>query len=100
MQAIDSGTRPLTGSATGRDFVFQYGITKQTITLVQQIETLKQRGLIIDDEVEALAILDRTSYFRLADYWRPMEVDKKSHVFKPDTHFSDIVAVYRFDTEL
>ena len=63
-----------------RFFSMEY--TKQTLTLAQQIETLKQRGLIIDDEAEATAILDRTSYFRLADYWRPMEVDKESHVFK------------------
>jgi abortive infection bacteriophage resistance protein len=74
--------------------------TKQTLTLIQQIETLKQRGLIIDDEAEALTILDRTSYFRLADYWRPMEVDKTSHIFKPNTHFNDILTIYRFDTEL
>lgn len=74
--------------------------TKQTLTLAQQIETLKQRGLIIDNEAEALAILDRTSYFRLADYWRPMEVDKTSHIFKPNTRFSDIITIYRFDTEL
>ena len=74
--------------------------TKQTLTLTQQIEILKQRGLIIDDEPEATAILDRTGYFRLADYWRPMEVDKESHTFKPNTRFTDIVTTYRFDTEL
>lgn len=74
--------------------------TKQTLTLAQQIEILKQRGLIIDDEIEARAILDRTSYFRLADYWRPMETDRSRHCFKPNTHFCDIVAIYRFDTEL
>ncbi|MBR1556360.1 MAG: Abi family protein [Prevotella sp.] len=74
--------------------------TKQALTLAQQIETLKQRGLIIDDEAEATAILDRTSYFRLADYWRPMEVNRHNHIFKADTHFNDIVTIYRFDTEL
>jgi abortive infection bacteriophage resistance protein len=30
--------------------------TKKPITVAQQIETLKQRGLIIDDECEATAI--------------------------------------------
>ncbi len=74
--------------------------TKQALTLAQQIDTLKQRGLIIDDEAEAIAILDRTSYFRLADYWRPMEVDKESHCFRANTHFRDIVGVYHFDAEL
>ena len=74
--------------------------TKQPLTLTQQIEILKQRGLIIDDEPGATAILDRTGYFRLADYWRPMEVDRESHTFKPNTRFTDIVTTYRFDTEL
>lgn len=74
--------------------------TKQPLTLTQQIEILKQRGLIIDDEPEATAILDRTGYFRLADYWRPMEVNRESHTFKPNTRFTDIVTTYRFDTEL
>lgn len=74
--------------------------TKQALTLAQQIETLKKRGLIIDDEAEAIAILDRTSYFRLADYWRPLEVDRESHCFKANTHFRDIVDVYHFDTDL
>lgn len=44
--------------------------TKQTITLVQQIETLKQRGLLIENEEEAKNALDTISYFRLAGYWR------------------------------
>jgi len=74
--------------------------TKQALTLSQQIDILKQRGLIIDDETEATIILDRTSYFRLADYWRPMEADRESHCFNADTHFCNIVAIYRFDTEL
>lgn len=101
MHPIDPGTRPLMGSATGRDFIFfSMDYTKQTLTLAQQIETLKQRGLIIDDEAEATAILDRTSYFRLADYWRPMEVNRQTHVFKTNTHFNDIVTIYRFDTKL
>ena len=79
-------------------FFMEY--TKQPLSLLQQIETLRKRGLIIDDDHEAMIVLDRTSYFRLADYWRPMEADKNSHIFKPNCHFSDIVAIYRFDTEL
>lgn len=74
--------------------------TKQILTFEQQIELLRQRGLIIEDEDEAIAILDRTSYFRLADYWRPMEKDRSTHLFRPNTHFRNIVAIYRFDAEL
>jgi abortive infection bacteriophage resistance protein len=74
--------------------------TRPLLTLAQQIDTLKQRGLIIDNEAEAAAILGRVSYFRLADYWRPMETDRESHTFRPDTHFHDIIEIYQFDTEL
>ena len=74
--------------------------TKQLLTLAQQIDTLKQRGLIIDDVDEAEAILDRTSYFRLADYWRPMEIDHATHIFRSNLHFHEIVAIYQFDTKL
>ena len=74
--------------------------TKQPITLVEQIDLLKRRGLIIDDEAEAVAVLERISYFRLASYWRPMEQDKVLHVFKPNSHFSNVLTLYRFDSEL
>jgi len=42
--------------------------TKQLLTLQQQIDILKQRGLIVDNEAEAKSILDTISYFRLAGY--------------------------------
>lgn len=74
--------------------------TKQPITLTDQINLLKRRGLIIDDEAETIAILERISYFRLASYWRPMEQDKVQHVFKPNSHFSNVLTLYRFDSEL
>lgn len=74
--------------------------TKQAITLTDQINILKQRGLTIDDENEALDVLGHVSYFRLAGYWRPLEQDKQRHIFKPNSHFSTVVSLYRFDTEL
>ena len=74
--------------------------TKQPISVEEQIEMLKRRGLIIDDEAEAISVLERISYFRLACYWRPMEQDKVQHVFKPDSHFSNVLALYQFDSEL
>ena len=74
--------------------------TKQPATLSEQIDLLKRRGLIIDDEAEAIAILQRISYFRMASYWRPMEQDKVHHVFKPNSHFSNVLTLYRFDSEL
>ena len=74
--------------------------TKQPISVEEQIEMLKRRGLIIDDEAEAVSVLEHISYFRLACYWRPMEQDKVLHVFKPDSHFDNVLALYQFDSEL
>ena len=68
--------------------------TKQAITLEGQINILKQRGLILDDEDETLNVLGHISYFRLAGYWRPLEQDKQRHIFKPNNHFtSDVKAL-------
>lgn len=45
--------------------------TKKPLTLLEQIERLKQRGLIFDDEKEALAYLFNISYYRLRAYTYP-----------------------------
>ena len=37
---------------------------------------LKERGLIIRDDDKAISCLRVISYFRLANYFRPMEADK------------------------
>lgn len=74
--------------------------SKQPIDYNQQIAVLKQRGLIIDDENAALGQLHIISYFRLASYWKPMEQDKVTHTFKPNSHFDNAVNLYYFDKEL
>ena len=61
---------------------------------------MRQRGLMIDNECEAIKVLSNVSYFRLAGYWRPFEADKVRHVFKPSSRFSDVISLYRFDAEL
>ena len=43
------------------------------LTLQQQIEVLKQRGLLIENESASKDVLDTISYFRLAGYWRLMQ---------------------------
>ena len=61
---------------------------------------LKDRGLILRDEVEALRQLKIISYFRLANYMRPMEADKTTHIFKPNRFFENAVDLYYFDKQL
>jgi abortive infection bacteriophage resistance protein len=73
---------------------------KQSIPLDEQIEQLKSRGLAITDEQYARHYLRNVSYYRLAGYWWPMQLDKIRHVFKPHSRFEDVIALYSFDSEL
>lgn len=74
--------------------------TKQPIDYPQQIQLLKERGLIIKDKKQALEQLRIISYFRLADYLRPMEEDKRNHIFKRNSTFKNALNLYYFDKEL
>lgn len=74
--------------------------TKQAISLTQQVEILRQRGLIIEDETIAKRMLGYVGYFRLAEYWRVMEIDKQKHIFKSNAYFRDVINLYEFDAKL
>lgn len=74
--------------------------TKPAATLDEQIALLKGRGLQINDEEYARHILANISYYRLAGYWWPMQMDKETHQFKPGSQFIDIIALYSFDKAL
>lgn len=73
---------------------------KQPISIADQIARLKSLGLIIPDEAKAEKILGEVSYFRFAVYLRPMEIDKQTHQFKPNSTFENAVALYEFDGAL
>lgn len=73
---------------------------KEAKTIQQQIEVLKSRGLIISDADQAEHYLSNISYYRLAGYWWPMQADKTEHVFKVNSRFADVIALYNFDREL
>ena len=74
--------------------------TKQALSISEQIELLKSRGLNIADSSKTAKFLGEVSYFRFVQYLRPMEADKTSHQFKPNSRFEDAVALYNFDMEL
>lgn len=73
---------------------------KQPISINDQIAILKGRGLIFSDEQTAQTVLENISYFRLAGYWRTMEQDSSTHLFRTGSRFEDVVARYNFDSEL
>jgi abortive infection bacteriophage resistance protein len=74
--------------------------TKPVTTIAQQIQQLKGRGLLIPDDNVATHFLSNISYYRLAGYWWPMQADKINHIFKPNSRFDDVIALYNFDREL
>ncbi|MCS2901021.1 Abi family protein [Bacteroides thetaiotaomicron] len=74
--------------------------THQAITTEQQIDILKERGLLIDNVEQTVKVLDTISYFRLAGYWRNFEVDHVTHQFRDGCRFADIIALYSFDKQL
>lgn len=74
--------------------------SKLPIDHIQQIEILKRRGLLIQNEEKALRQLKIISYFRLANYWHPMEQDKTIHLFKPNSYFENALSLYYFDKKL
>ena len=74
--------------------------THQAITTEQQIDILKERGLLINDVEQAIEVLDTISYFRLAGYWRHFEVDRFTHQFREGSSFVDIIDLYAFDKQL
>ncbi len=73
---------------------------KEPFTIQQHIEQLRQRGLAIANEELATHYLSQVSYYRLAGYWWSMQSDKEQHIFKPNSRFEDVVALYNFDREL
>lgn len=73
---------------------------KKTFTIEQQIQQLRDRGMVITDEDQAKHYLSQVSYYRLAGYWWPMQEDKEKHTFKFNSKFVDVVSLYNFDREL
>ncbi len=73
---------------------------KSFLTHEEQLNLLKSRGLIIEDENRALHLLEKISYYRLSGYWYPLLADKETHVFKKGASFDTAFKLYCFDKEL
>ena len=73
---------------------------KKSRSIEEQIELLKQRGMIVGDEIFAARHLAHISYYRLKGYWWDMQYDKTHHLFQPDSNLEDVVTRYYFDKEL
>lgn len=75
--------------------------TKPALSYAEQLQQLKNRGLIIEDDEKALHLLENISYYRLSGYLYPMlAIPKTDHRFKPESSFSNVFNLYCFDREL
>lgn len=79
---------------------------KHAITLDQQIERLRNKGVVIEDEDKAKECLADIGYYRLGFYTHSFEVTyplldgRRQHQVRPGTTFGEIVALYYFDFDL
>ena len=78
--------------------------TKTPLTFEQQLQQLKERGLIIDDDDLALFHLKTISYYRLSAYWHPFRKTEQDDVLSDDfeegTQFTEVIRLYEFDRRL
>ena len=74
--------------------------SKRPIDIPEQISILTSRGLVIDSESFAQQQFSSISYFRLASYWKPFEIDLNAHLLAKGTSLNDILSLYTFDREL
>lgn len=74
--------------------------SKQPIDFPKQVSILKARGLVIEDENTAFEYFSSISYFRLASYWKPFEIDPISHKLAKGITLDDVLSLHSFDCEL
>lgn len=77
---------------------------KTPISIKDQVQKLKSRGLVIDDEELTAQYLSNISYYRLRAYTYPFQNNtdpEKHHEFiRKDIHFNEVIDLYCFDRRL
>lgn len=74
--------------------------SKPALSISDQIRQLQSRGLIVNNNALCEHYLFNVGYYRLSGYWYSMLSDKVNHIFKPNSTFENVVAIYQFDREL
>ena len=78
---------------------------KPALSIAEQVERLKQRGLRFDDDTRVRHYLTHIGYYRLSAYWLPFEQpvtngQSRNHQFQPGTSFDQVLSLYIFDRQL
>ena len=82
-----------------------HNMGNKATTIDQQIQKLRDRGVVINDEKKAKENLLDIGYFRLCSYLFPFEktypkLKNRNHEFKAGTQFEDAVTLYYLDFDL
>jgi abortive infection bacteriophage resistance protein len=72
--------------------------SKPWLSVSDQLHRLIQRGLVVDNLIEAKEFLSHVNYYRLRGYCLAFE--ESEHQFFPGTNFEDIYQSYQFDATL
>lgn len=81
-------------------------MSKSWFSFQQQLNSLKVKGMLVDNDAAALSYLERVGYYRLSGYWYPFRqfshnsTNKRLSSFVDNTHFKHIVQLYVFDKNL
>lgn len=78
--------------------MLQHSYNKPAISFESQLQRLKNKGLIIQDDEHALCLLKYVNYCRLKDYVFPY-LDG-SGIFLSETDLAEIISLYEFDRAL
>ena len=73
-------------------------LVKPPTTYQDQVEKLRSRGCIIDDEDEAIQILSRVNYYRLTAYFLPFKRPDDSYI--QGINFKMVYRIYEFDRKI
>ena len=73
---------------------------KPSLSIEEQLNQLRERGLIIQNFDEARSFLESVSYYRLSAYTRFFQIDSNNHTFPPNITFQDVKELYQFDKAL
>ncbi|WP_213942149.1 Abi family protein [Pseudomonas sp. dw_612] len=73
---------------------------KPALSVEQQLDLLKQRGLQVANDDRAMRFLEVVTLFRLSPYMRPFQEQGPDHTFKPGSTLKAVVDIYRFDGSL
>lgn len=72
--------------------------TKPPLKYEEQLEKLKKRGCIINDDKKCISILESVNYYRLSAYFLPFKLDNGN--YEEGLSFERVFSIYEFDRKL